>query len=57
MTPDRLAAVPNQPKTPMHSFRVNHDLWLAAKAKAAERDEKGGLNGVLVRYLERYVKR
>lgn len=25
---------PNSPKTPLHSFRVDTDLWLAAKAKA-----------------------
>lgn len=47
--------MPNQPKTPLHSFRVNDDLWSAAKAKASERGES--LGEVLRKALERYVKR
>lgn len=34
MTPPTLTRVPNKPKTPMHSFRVSHELWEAAKAEA-----------------------
>lgn len=45
---------PNAPKTPMHSFRVNHELWRAAKAKAAERGET--LTDVLREALEEYVE-
>jgi hypothetical protein len=42
-------------KTPLHSFRVSDDLWAKAKAKAAEKGEP--LSGVLVKFLERYVRR
>ncbi len=47
--------MPNQPKTPARSVRVAPLLWDAAKAKAAERGET--VTDVLVRALERYVKR
>lgn len=47
--------MPNQPKTPTRSVRVGDALWAAAKAKAEERDET--VTDVLVRALERYVKR
>ncbi len=47
--------MPNQPKTPARSVRVGAPLWDAAKAKAAERGET--VTDVLVRALERYVKR
>lgn len=47
--------VPNQPKTPPRSVRVSDDLWSAAKAKAEERGET--VTDVIVRALERYVKR
>ena len=30
--------VPNQPKTPMHSFRCDDDLWEAGKAAAARQN-------------------
>lgn len=55
MTPASVRRVPNQPRTPMHSFRVSHELWTAAKAKADERGE--ALSDVLRAALERYVKR
>lgn len=47
--------MPNQPKTPARSVRVEVDLWEAAKVKADERGET--VTDVLVRALERYVKR
>lgn len=47
--------VPNQPKTPLKSFRIPEDLYRAAQAKAAERNES--LSQVVRRALERYVKR
>jgi len=50
-----MAPVPNAPKTPMHSFRCNDELWEAAKATAAKRDET--VADVLRKALERYVKR
>lgn len=55
MTPIRLARVPNQPKTPLHSFRCPDDLWDAAKAKAEERGEVWSEE--LRKMVERYVKR
>lgn len=48
-------AVPNQPKTPMHSFRCRDELWEDAKRVAAEREET--VADVLRKALERYVKR
>jgi hypothetical protein len=36
-TPATLARVPNQPKTPLKSFRIPEALYVAAQAKAAER--------------------
>lgn len=55
MTPDTVTRVPNQPKTPLHSFRCPDELWDAAKAKADEKGEP--LADVLRRALSRYVKR
>jgi hypothetical protein len=60
MTPEatstavRLGVVPNQPRTPMRSFRISKELYEAAKAKAAERGES--LSDVVRRALERYVR-
>jgi hypothetical protein len=45
--------MPNQPKTPVHSLRVDGDLWRAAQAKAEA--EGRTLTGVIVAYLKRYV--
>lgn len=55
MTPATMARVPNQPKTPLKSFRIPEALYLAAQAKAAERGES--VSEVVRRALERYVKR
>ena len=52
-TPDRLSPVPNQPKTPVHSLRVDGDLWRRAQEKAAA--EGRTLTDVIVAYLKRYV--
>lgn len=29
---------PNQPRTPIHSVRIDHELWNAAKTKAEAED-------------------
>lgn len=47
--------MPNQPKTPMKSFRIPEDLYRAALTKAAERGES--LSDVIRAALERYVKK
>lgn len=47
--------VPNQPKTPVRTFRIPDDLWNAAQAKAADRGET--VSDVVRKALERYVKR
>lgn len=52
---DRVRVVPNQPKTPMHSFRCSDELWEAAKATAERRGET--VADVLRKALDRYVKR
>lgn len=46
--------MPNQPKTPMRSFRVDDQLWEAAKAAAAANGET--VTEVLRHALERYVR-
>jgi len=46
---------PNQPKTPLKSFRIPEDLYRAAQKKAAKRDES--VSDVVRRALERYVNR
>jgi hypothetical protein len=52
-TPAKISTVPNQPKTPVHSLRVDDDLWRAAQAKAEA--EGRTLTAVMVAYLRRYV--
>lgn len=47
--------MPNQPKTPLRSIRVEEALWAAALAKAAERGET--VSDVVRRALQRYVNR
>ncbi len=47
--------MPNAPKTPLRSIRVDTDLWRAAQAVAAARGES--LSDVIRRALVRYVKR
>jgi len=54
MTPT-LGTVPNQPKTPLRSFRIPDDVYKAAQAKAAERGET--VSSVVVDSLKRYAKR
>jgi hypothetical protein len=45
---------PNQPKTPLHSVRVDQELWEAALRIAADRRET--VTEVIVRALTRYVR-
>jgi hypothetical protein len=45
--------VPNKPKTPIHSFRVDDDTWKAAQEKA--RAEGSNLSAVLQDYLKQYL--
>ncbi|MCV7434794.1 YlcI/YnfO family protein [Mycolicibacterium bacteremicum] len=50
-----LPRVPNQPRTPLRSFRIPDELYAAAQAKAEEKGES--VSDVVRRALERYVKR
>lgn len=58
MTRSTLRAVPNKPKTPLHSFRVDTNLWNAAKAKAQAEGTTIAdvLRAALVRYLKKAPK-
>lgn len=49
-----LKGMPNQPKTPLHSFRVDDETWDAAKEKAAS--EGRTLSDVLRELLEDYIE-
>ncbi len=51
--PGTIGRMPNQPKTPQRTVRVDDELWAAAKATAAARDE--AVSEVIVRALEDYV--
>lgn len=53
-TPATIVSVPNQPKTPVSTFRIPLDLKAAALAKAQA--EGISLTSVIVKALERYVK-
>ncbi len=55
MTPATVPRVPNQPKTPLRSFRIPDEVYKAAQAKAATRGES--VSDVVRRALERYVRR
>jgi predicted HicB family RNase H-like nuclease len=46
--------VPNQPKTPNHTVRVEQELWDAALRKAHDQGET--LTDVIVRALKRYLR-
>lgn len=46
--------MPNQPATPLRSFRVPDELWEAVKRVAADRDET--VTDVIIRALVRYVR-
>lgn len=50
-----MTPVPNRPKTPIHSFRCEDDLWDSAKEAAEANGET--LTAVLRRALQRYAKR
>lgn len=52
MTQSRI--VPNQPRTPLKSFRIPDDLYRAAQDAATENKET--VSDVVRRALERYVK-
>jgi hypothetical protein len=52
-TPGRLPGMPDQPKTPVRTLRVEDALWRAAQAKA--KAEGRTLTGVITDYLKRYV--
>ena len=56
MTPvtDSIGVVPNQPKTPLRSLRVDDELWESAKAEAAKRQET--VTDAIRRGLREYVK-
>jgi predicted HicB family RNase H-like nuclease len=54
-TPGTMARVPNKPKTPIRSFRIDPELYAAVQEKAAERGET--VTDVVVQALQRYVKR
>lgn len=45
--------VANQPKTPIHGFRIPDDLWEAVKRKAA--DEDVTVTEIVIRLLTRWV--
>lgn len=55
MTPAKLSAVPNQPKTPQRTVRVPDDVWHEAKATADQRGET--LSEVIRQALERYIRK
>ena len=46
--------MPNQPKTPLKSVRIPHDLYAAAMAKAEA--EGRNLSDVIREFLAEYVK-
>lgn len=51
---DTVQPMPNKPKTPLHSFRVETELWNAAKRRADERGET--LADALRKFLRRYTR-
>lgn len=55
MTPRTLRRVPNKPKTPLRSFRIPDDLYLAAQAAAEANSET--VTDVVRRALTGYVRR
>lgn len=52
-TPASVSRVPNQPRTPLQTFRAPAEVWKAAQEKA--RSEGTTLAAVLRGFLERYV--
>lgn len=55
MTPASLPRVPNAPKTPQRTIRVDTALWQAAMQKAAA--EGTTVTAILTAALKRYVRR
>lgn len=51
---DTISSMPNQPKTPMKSFRISEDLYRAALSKAEE--EGKTLSDVVREALEKYIQ-
>lgn len=49
-----IVSVPNQPKTPVSTFRIPLELKAQFKAKAEERGDD--MTAVLIKAIERYVK-
>lgn len=50
-----MKSVPNQPKTPVSNFRIPVELKAQFKAKAEERGDD--MTAVIIKAIERYVKR
>lgn len=46
--------MPNQPKTPRRTVRVDDELWQAAKRAASDHGET--VTDVIIRALKRYVR-
>lgn len=46
--------MPNQPKTPVHAFRIEDELWAAVQAEAERRGET--VSDAVRRSLRRYAK-
>lgn len=54
MTPANVPPVPNQPKTPLKSFRIPQALYEKAQVRAEERGES--LSHAIRKFLERYTR-
>jgi predicted HicB family RNase H-like nuclease len=52
---EKMGGVPNKPKTPHRTFRIEDELYDAVKAKAAERGES--VTDVVTDSFRRYLKR
>ncbi|SDZ16116.1 hypothetical protein SAMN05216554_2706 [Herbiconiux ginsengi] len=50
---DTIGVMPNQPKTPMKSFRISEDLYRSALSKA--KSEGKSLTDVVREALEHYI--
>ena len=55
MTTDKMGNVPNNPKTPLHSFRVSDEAWKAAQENAARLGEN--FSEELRKFVDRYAKK
>lgn len=55
MTRGKIVRVPNQPATPKRSIRVPDEMWLTARANAAERGED--LASIVRDAIDKYNKR